>query len=782
MSFFFPSMVAKTTTFFFFLLCLLLFFSLNLQWCSSSENWIRGGYWHSRSELPVSEINSALFTHLMCAFAQINSSTYHISINSTYEQSFSNFTNTVKRNNPTVVTLLSIRGENKQDSATFSSMINQSSSRHSFIESSIETARLYGFDGLDLFGVMPGNSTSMANLGILLDEWRAAVASESRNTGKLELLIVMTGFNFFGAEVSYPVESMKKSLDWVNMFAFDNYLPTRDNFTGPHSALYGGASSSWLNINSSVQEWLKRGFLATKLVLSMPYHGYAWKLVNPNDNDVGAPAAGPAITIDGSMGYKLIKAYIRDYDYGAASVYNNTFGVNFFTNGQNWFNFDSVEAIRAKVSFAKEKGLLGYNVFQLANDDKWELSTAAKDQGGEDDQKHERRLLIIILVTVAMAILLLGTIICYLKRKDVMFTVKTSLSKLKNKISATDNLSSKAHNNLLVFSFTTIKEATDNFSGGNKLGEGGYGPVYKGILPKGQEVAVKRLSKFSHQGLEEFKNEVKLTARLQHVNLVPVLGICTEREEKMLIYEFMPNKSLDFYIFDSQRQYLLYWKKRVHIIEGIIQGLLYLQEYSNFTIVHRDLKASNVLLDGEMNPKISDFGMAKAFTKDKCEANTGRIVGTYGYVPPEYIRKGIYSMKYDVYSFGVLLLQIISGKRTACYYGPDDNFNLLEFAYKLWKDGKGLEFFDSSIDDSSSTWKLMRCMQVALLCVQENPADRPTMLEVFTMLKNETAASITTPKKPAFSVNRDEDEKSECLLKVKISSINDASITELVPR
>ncbi|KAK2644351.1 hypothetical protein Ddye_019546, partial [Dipteronia dyeriana] len=346
--------------------------------CSSSDNWIRAGYWHSGSTLPVSEINSALFTHLMCAFARINSSTYHIVINSTYEQSFSHFTNTVKRKNPSVSTVLSIWG-GKQDSEIFSSLINQSSSRQSFIESSIETARHYGFDGLNLAGVMPGHSTSMTNLGTLLEDWRAAVASESRNSGKLELILVMTGYNFPATRLlSYPVESMKKSLDWVNVLAFDNYLPTRYNFTGPHSALYGSSSSSsWLNINTSVQEWLNRGFSATKLVLCMPYHGYAWTLVNTNDNAVGAPASGPTITRDGSIGYKFIKTYIGDYGYGAAaSVYNGTFGVNFFTSGQTWINFDSVEAIRARVSFAKEKGLLGYSVFQLANDDNWELSTA----------------------------------------------------------------------------------------------------------------------------------------------------------------------------------------------------------------------------------------------------------------------------------------------------------------------------------------------------------------------------------------------------------------------
>lgn len=759
-------------------LFLLLLFCLPLNlYCTNSSNGIEGGYWDSQSGLPVSEINSGLFTHLMCGFAYLNSSTFTLYINSTREKSFSSFTNTVKRENPSVVTLLSIRG-GRQNSAIFSSMVNQSSYRKSFIKSSIETARLYGFQGLDLFGVLPSKSTNMTNLGILFDEWRAEVTSEARNSGKSRLLLVMTSHHLPAIDsVSYPLDSMQRNLDWIHVLTFDYYLPTRDNFTGAHSALY--SSSRWFNTNDSITEWLNRGFQANKLVLGLPYHGYAWQLVNPNENAVGAPASGPAITIDGSMGYKSIKAFIRDYGYGAASAYNHSYDVNFFSSGSIWINFDGVEAITAKVSFAKEKGLLGYNAFQLSNDDKWELSAAAHKEG--EDQKNKTRLLVIVLVIVATIILLLSIIICYLqRRRGLVGTARRSISKLKHKISTAENLNSNA-NNLQVFSFTAIQEATNNFSSENKLGEGGYGPVYKGRLPKGQEIAVKRLSRTSHQGLEEFENEVKLTARLQHVNLIPVLGICTQREEKMLIYECMPNKSLDFYIFDLRRRYLLDWRKRVHIIEGITQGLLYLQEYSNLTIVHRDLKASNILLDYEMSPKISDFGMARAFTKDECEANTGRIVGTYGYVPPEYVRKGIYSMKYDVYSYGVLLLQILSGKRTSCYYGPNESLNLLEYAYGLWKNGEGMEFIDSSLDDSSAAWKLMRCMQVALLCVQENAADRPTMLEILMMLKSETT-DIKAPKKPAFSVKRDSDEESERILEVKICSVDDTTITRLVPR
>ncbi|GAY69256.1 hypothetical protein CUMW_270520 [Citrus unshiu] len=176
----------------------------------------------------------------------------------------------------------------------------------------------------------------------------------------------------------------------------------------------------------------------------------------------------------------------------------------------------------------------------------------------------------------------------------------------------------------LISDLADIEAATEGFSVRNKLGEGGYGPVYKGVLPCG----------------EEFKNEVMLTAKLQHVNLIRVLGFCIDREEQMLIYEYMPKRSLDYFLFDPIRRFILDWKKRIHIIQGITQGLLYLQEYSRLTIIHRDLKASNVLLDEDMKPKISDFGLARIFVKDDLEANTSRIVGTQGYIPPKYTHRG----------------------------------------------------------------------------------------------------------------------------------------------
>ncbi|XP_059658863.1 G-type lectin S-receptor-like serine/threonine-protein kinase At4g11900 [Cornus florida] len=303
------------------------------------------------------------------------------------------------------------------------------------------------------------------------------------------------------------------------------------------------------------------------------------------------------------------------------------------------------------------------------------------------------------------------------------------------------------------FSFASVSAATGNFSVENRLGEGGFGPVYKGKSLRGQEIAVKRLSRRSGQGFQEFRNEAVLISKLQHRNLVKLLGCCVERDENILIYEYMHNKSLDFFLFDTNKQGMLDWRTRIHIFEGIAQRLLYLHQYSRLRIIHRDLKANNILLDSEKNSKISDFGMAKIFGSNESEANIDSIVGTYGYMSPEYAMEGIFSIKSNVFSFGVLLLEIVSGKKNIGFHGRSHLWANLGYAWESWNSNRGMELMDPILGNPSSTSTLLRYINIGLLCVQENANDRPTMSDVVSMFSNEYAP-LPTPKEPTFFTNR----------------------------
>ncbi|CAM0913762.1 unnamed protein product [Alopecurus aequalis] len=283
--------------------------------------------------------------------------------------------------------------------------------------------------------------------------------------------------------------------------------------------------------------------------------------------------------------------------------------------------------------------------------------------------------------------------------------------------------------------YSKIRSATHNFSTQNKLGEGGFGPVYKGKLLKDQDVAVKCLSPNSAQGFREFMNEIKLIASLRHKNLVRLLGCCIKRKEMILVYEYMPKGNLEEFIFGAGEKGS--WLVRRHIIEGIAEGLLYMHDYAHECIVHRDMKPSNILLDHDMNPKISDFGIARICLSNVTESNTTTAIGTFGYIAPEYYSQSIYSTRSDVFSFGILVLEIISGKRAVgSYILSGRSYELRRYAWQLWRDQRCDELVDHSLGEEYQEMDVMRCIQVALLCVQDSAEDRPTMRDVMKMLSN----------------------------------------------
>ncbi|XP_047065584.1 cysteine-rich receptor-like protein kinase 6 [Lolium rigidum] len=308
----------------------------------------------------------------------------------------------------------------------------------------------------------------------------------------------------------------------------------------------------------------------------------------------------------------------------------------------------------------------------------------------------------------------------------------------------------------MMIDISTLQAATCDFAESNKLGEGGFGVVYKGTLHDGEEIAVKRMWKSSTQALEELKNELALVAKLHHKNLVRLIGVCLEQQERLIVYEFVPNRSLDLIIFaeDDVKREQLDWAKRYKIIDGIARGLQYLHEESQLKVIHRDLKASNILLDMNTSPKISDFGLAKIFQRDQTQGITNRVIGTFGYMAPEYKMRGNYSVKSDAFSFGVIVLEIVTGRKN-----EDDRSgqseDLLTMVWEHWTSGTVLEVVDPCMNDGSSVEEVLKCVNIGLLCTQGNPADRPTMSAVVMMLGSETM-NLPSPSKPSFGSRRND--------------------------
>lgn len=393
-------------------------------------------------------------------------------------------------------------------------------------------------------------------------------------------------------------------------------------------------------------------------------------------------------------------------------------------------------------------------------------------------------LIIISMVPIAVSVILIVCVCIFLRARRKQKGEEEEEEEAKD-------LNEMEDVELLQLDFGTVRAATGNFSEDNKLGQGGFGVVYKGTLTSGQDIAVKRLSRTSGQGEIEFKNEVMLVAKLQHRNLVRLLGFCYEKEERILVYEFLPNSSLNNLIFDPVKRVLLDWETLYEIIDGIARGLLYLHEDSRLRIIHRDLKAANILLDENMNPKISDFGMARMFAMDQAQDSTSRVVGTFGYMAPEYVIRGHFSVKSDVYSFGVLVLEIVSGRKIGGRGIGDEGEDLLTYSWRKWNDGTPLDIIDPTLNDGPRS-EITRCIIIGLLCVQEKEALRPTMAQVSMMLSS-YSVTLAAPSKPAFFMHREDSfpssvnasrliESDESRTRSSRWSNNEVSISELDPR
>ncbi|PKI55071.1 hypothetical protein CRG98_024537 [Punica granatum] len=369
----------------------------------------------------------------------------------------------------------------------------------------------------------------------------------------------------------------------------------------------------------------------------------------------------------------------------------------------------------------------------------------------ETSSKHHSSALLFFLGGAIVLLILLILLLLYwkiIRPSKLMNMVRRPLKQPGPKDLFSGNLRTISY-----FDFHTLKKATKNFHPSNLLGVGGFGPVYRGKLDDGRLIAVKKLSlEKSQQGESEFLSEVRMITSIQHKNLVRLLGCCSDGPQRLLVYEYMKNRSLELIVYGKSDQFLN-WSTRFQIITGIARGLQYLHEDSHFRIVHRDIKASNILLDEKFQPRIGDFGLARFFPEDQAYLSTA-FAGTLGYTAPEYAIRGELSEKADIYSFGVLVLEIISCRKNTDLTLPSEMQYLPEYAWKLYERSSIFDLIDPRLQEDGYVERdVLQAIHVALLCLQPHANLRPPMSEIVAMLTFRVEMEVR-PIKPAFMDRR----------------------------
>ncbi|KAL5540096.1 hypothetical protein UlMin_043167 [Ulmus minor] len=366
----------------------------------------------------------------------------------------------------------------------------------------------------------------------------------------------------------------------------------------------------------------------------------------------------------------------------------------------------------------------------------------------ENGTSKGRKIVIAVSVVSSIVVLVIGALIGHHIWKNRYIKKKRRGSNDAARMVKTLNDSS------LNFKYSILEKATGSFDESNKLGHGGFGTVYKGVLPDGREIAVKRLFFNNRHRAADFYNEVNMISSVEHKNLVRLLGCSCSGPESLLVYEYLPNKSLDRFIFDQTRGKALNWEKRYEIIIGTAEGLVYLHENSKIRIIHRDIKASNILLDSRLRAKIADFGLARSFQEDKSHISTA-IAGTLGYMAPEYLAHGQLTEKADIYSFGVLILEIVTGRQNNRSKTAEYTDSLVTLTWKYFQAGRVEELYDPNLmlhnygDNEELKEEVLRVVHIGLLCTQEMASRRPLMSKALKMLtRNEE--NLPAPTNPPF--------------------------------